>query len=176
MAELSNNAKKVVNRRSFIGGSDARIIMGDDEAALLRLWREKRGEIEPEDLTGNLIVQLGTVTEHLNRHWYERHTGQVVAEVQRQVFHPVKRWMAATLDGLVDLGRDGGREAYGPAAAQHVGHGIKDCGAVNHHRRRQMGGNDHSGRSALPAPPAHCRKEVLALRGKRRGTRLFGVE
>ena len=47
------------NRRSFIGGSDARIIMGDDEAALLRLWREKRGEVEPEDLSGNLIVQLG---------------------------------------------------------------------------------------------------------------------
>ena len=37
--------------------------MGDDEAALLRLWREKRGEVEPEDLSGNLIVQLGVVTE-----------------------------------------------------------------------------------------------------------------
>ena len=47
------------SRRSFIGGSDARVIMGDDEAALLRLWREKRGEVEPEDLSGNLIVQLG---------------------------------------------------------------------------------------------------------------------
>ena len=60
------------NRRTFIGGSDARIIMGDDEAALLRLWREKRGEIEPEDLSGNLIVQLGLVTEPLNR---TRNTG-----------------------------------------------------------------------------------------------------
>ena len=90
------------SRRSFIGGSDARIIMGDDEAALLCLWREKRGEIEPQDLTTNLIVQLGVVTEHLNRHWYERHTGQVVTEVQRQVFHPVHRWMAATLDGRVE--------------------------------------------------------------------------
>jgi predicted phage-related endonuclease len=89
-------------RRTFIGGSDARIIMGDDEANLIRLWREKRGEVEPEDLSGNLIVQLGTVTEHLNRHWYERNTGQVVTEVQRQVFHPVKRWMAATLDGMVE--------------------------------------------------------------------------
>ena len=49
-------------RQTFIGGSDARIIMGDDEAALLRLWREKRGEAEPEDLSGNLIVQLGVVT------------------------------------------------------------------------------------------------------------------
>ena len=89
-------------RRTFIGGSDARIIMGDDEAALLRLWKEKRGEVEPEDLSGNLLVQLGTVTEHLNRHWYEKNTGQVVTEVQRQVFHPVHRWMAATLDGRVE--------------------------------------------------------------------------
>ena len=72
--------------------------MGDDEAALLRLWREKRGEAEPEDLSGNLIVQLGSVTEELNRHWYERNTGQVVSGGRRRrVFHPVKRWMAATL-------------------------------------------------------------------------------
>ena len=72
------NSHSSGDRRSFIGGADARIIMGDDEGALLRLWREKRGEIELEDLSANLIVQLGTVTEHLNRHWYERHTGQVV--------------------------------------------------------------------------------------------------
>ena len=89
------------NRRSFVGGSDARIIMGDDEAALVRLWREKRGEVEPEDLSDNLIVQLGTVTEDLNRRWYERNTGHAVKHVQRRVQHPVHKWMAATLDGLV---------------------------------------------------------------------------
>ena len=70
------------------GGSDARIIMGDDEAALVRLWREKRGEVEPEDLSANLIVQLGLVTEHLNRHWYERNTGQAVKDVQSRVVTP----------------------------------------------------------------------------------------
>jgi predicted phage-related endonuclease len=64
------------SRRSFIGGSDARIIMGTDETALVRLWREKRGEAEPEDLSGNLIVQLGATTEELNRSWYERNTGR----------------------------------------------------------------------------------------------------
>ena len=94
--------KTASDRRAFIGGSDARIIMGDDEAALVHLWREKRGEVEPENLLNNLIVQLGTVTEHLNRQWYERNAGQVVIEVQRQVFHPVKRWMAATVDGMVE--------------------------------------------------------------------------
>ena len=39
------------SRRSFIGGSDARIIMGQDEKALIRLWHEKRGEVAPEDLS-----------------------------------------------------------------------------------------------------------------------------
>jgi len=70
-ADQSTNLRTVrvesVDRRYFIGGSDARIIMGDDEAALLRLWREKRGEIEPEDLSSNLVVQLGLATEELNR-------------------------------------------------------------------------------------------------------------
>jgi predicted phage-related endonuclease len=88
-------------RRAFIGGSDARVIMGADEAALVRLWREKRGEVEPEDLSENLIVQLGFATEALNRHWYERNTGQTVECVQHRLWHPVLRWMAATIDGLV---------------------------------------------------------------------------
>jgi predicted phage-related endonuclease len=89
------------DRRQFIGGSDARIIMGEDEAALLRLWREKRGEAEPKDLSGNLIVQLGAVTEELNRRWYEANTGQVLIDIQRRIRHPVLRWMGATLDGRV---------------------------------------------------------------------------
>jgi predicted phage-related endonuclease len=94
--------RKAADRRHFIGGSDARIIMGDDEAALLRLWQEKRGEVEPEDLSGNLIVQLGLATEELNRSWYESNTGQVLTDVQRRIRHPVLRWMAATLDGRVE--------------------------------------------------------------------------
>jgi predicted phage-related endonuclease len=93
---------KYVDRRKFIGGSDARIIMGEDEAALLRLWREKRGEVAPEDLSGNLVVQLGLATEELNRRWYEGNTGQVITDVQRQVRHPTVRWMGATLDGRVE--------------------------------------------------------------------------
>jgi predicted phage-related endonuclease len=90
-----------VTRRSFIGGSDARIIMGSDETGLIRLWREKRGETEPEDLSRNLIVQLGLVTEALNRHWFERNTGQTVECVQHRLRHPVLPWMGATLDGIV---------------------------------------------------------------------------
>ena len=90
------------NRRHFVGGSDARTIMGNNEAALIRLWREKRGEVERPDYSDNLLVQLGLATERLNRRWFERTTGQVVKDIQSWVRHPVIRWMAATLDGTVE--------------------------------------------------------------------------
>jgi predicted phage-related endonuclease len=93
---------KPAERRYFIGGSDARIIMGNDEAALQRLWREKRGEVEPENLSANLIVQLGLATEELNRRWYEVNTGEVITDIQKRIRHPGLRWMAATLDGRVE--------------------------------------------------------------------------
>jgi hypothetical protein len=93
---------KPADRRYFVGGSDARIIIGDDEPALIRLWREKRGEVEPRDLSGNLVVQLGVVTEELNRRWYQANSGHVLTDVQRHIRHPALRWMAATLDGRVE--------------------------------------------------------------------------
>src|ERR1700684_2313777 len=77
-SRIPTNSKDA--RRRFVGGSDARIIMAPDESDLLRLWREKRGEVEPEDLTDNLIVQLGVATESLNRIWFERNTGQVITD------------------------------------------------------------------------------------------------
>src|SRR5437870_255939 len=102
MTALTSRTENSLRRRTFIGGSDARVIMGEDEPALVRLWREKRGEAEPEDLSGNLIVQLGLTIEPLNRRWYERTTGQVIKDVQSWVRHPVIGWMAATLDGIVE--------------------------------------------------------------------------
>src|SRR5215471_12285019 len=157
-------------RRYFIGGSDARIVMGDDEAALLRLWREKRGEIEPEDLSRNLVVQLGLATEELNRRWYEANTGQVLTDLQQQVRHPTLRWMAATARrprrrhwgsirgqvhaAMVILGTEGGREIHAAAATQYVGCRGAECRAFGDYRRRQMGRDRNPCRSALSAP--HC--------------------
>ena len=137
------------------------IIMGNDESALLRLWREKRGEAEPEDLSGNLIVQLGVATEALNRHWYERNTGQAVTAVQRRVQHPVIRFLAATLDGMVEgtgavfeskfmLPWSFSEEAAAEKYMAQLQHNMwvtnaTDGGAVHHHRRRQVGRTYHSG-------------------------------
>src|SRR5258705_7933926 len=94
--------KQPADRRSFIGGSDARIIMGSDETALVQLRREKRGEAQREDLSGNLIVQLGNATEEFNRAWYERNSGRRVTDVQRHFRHAIIPYMAATLDGVVE--------------------------------------------------------------------------
>jgi predicted phage-related endonuclease len=76
--------------------------MGEDEDKLIRLWREKRGETPFEDLSGVLIVQLGTVTEDLNRQWFERNTGHSVKDIQKRIQHPIHKWMRATLDGRID--------------------------------------------------------------------------
>ncbi len=170
------------SRRSFIGGSDARIIMGNDEAALLQLWREKRGEVEPEDLSSNLIVQLGVVTEELNRRWYQANSGQVLTDIQRQIRHPALRWMAATLDGRVEatgavfeakfmlpwsFSEEAAAEKYMPQL-QHNMWVVAARSAVGDHRRRQMGRDHHACRSALPAPNRHRGAEVLALCRERR--------
>src|SRR3981189_1124106 len=85
------------SRQNFIGGSDARIIMGKDEKALHRLWKEKRGEAAALDLSNVLIVQLGLVTEDLNRRWYELNSGHRISDIQRHVTHRTIPWMAATL-------------------------------------------------------------------------------
>ena len=172
------------DRRYFIGGSDARIIMGDDEAALVRLWREKRGEVEPEDLSGNLIVQLGVVTEPLNRHWFERNTGQVLTDVQRRVQHPVVRWMAATLDGMVEatgavfeakfmlpwsFSEEGAAEKYMP----QLQHNMWVTNAKLSVLSIITGGGKWveitiPADRALSAPALHRREEILALRRERR--------
>jgi hypothetical protein len=79
-------------RQHFIGGSDDRTIMGDDEGALLRLWREKRGELEPLDLSCNLLVQLGLAAKNPNRSWYQANGGQALTEIERHIRHPALRW------------------------------------------------------------------------------------
>src|SRR5580692_1838680 len=95
MSKFDSTSITKHDRRHFIGGSDARIIMGKDEKALLRLWREKRGEEAPLDLSGVLIAQLGRVTEDLNRRWYEVNSGKRVSDIQRQLKHRSIPWMAA---------------------------------------------------------------------------------
>ena len=93
---------KKPDRRQFIGGSDARIIMSPDKAALIRLWKEKRGEAEPRGPVRQSHRPAGGRDRGAEPDWYERNTGRAVTDVQRWVRHPVHRYLAATLDGFVD--------------------------------------------------------------------------
>src|SRR5258706_9977236 len=76
------------DRLNFIGGSDARVIMGKDDKALLRLWQGKRGEVATLDLSGGLIVQPRLVTQELHRRSYQHHSRHRISAIQRQAVHP----------------------------------------------------------------------------------------
>jgi predicted phage-related endonuclease len=96
---MSDEARKA--RKSSLGGSDAKIIMSGDQEAIERLWREKRGEQESEDMSEILLVQLGNITEALNADWFEFQKQLYVTDEQQKVFYPDWEKAHATLDGLV---------------------------------------------------------------------------
>jgi predicted phage-related endonuclease len=88
-------------RREAIGGSDANIILSGDEQAISKLWRVKRGEEGPEDLSAVLPVMLGCWTEAFNRQWYERQTGLLVEREGECLTSMEYPWRRCTLDGYV---------------------------------------------------------------------------
>lgn len=83
-------------RKQFLGASDAPVIMGVSPWKTPRqLWEEKLGLGKEET---NQAMRYGTEMEEPARRAYERHTGNLVAPAV--VFHPEKKFMMASLDGL----------------------------------------------------------------------------
>src|SRR4029078_369195 len=87
-------------RRLFIGGSDANVILSGGRDRFLALGREKPGEAAAEDLSGSLAVMLGCWTEPFNRQWYERVSGERVKAVGLRLNCPKYEWRRCTVDGL----------------------------------------------------------------------------
>jgi predicted phage-related endonuclease len=98
---LGLSREAIAERMTGIGGSDANTILSGNAERIWRLWREKRGELEAEDLSGRLPVMLGCWTEAFNRQWYEKQTGEAVTRVGERLSCPVRSWRTATLDGFV---------------------------------------------------------------------------
>ena len=96
------SAEQLAFRKLVIGGSDANIIMSGDDERIIRLWREKRGEIEAEDLSGVLPVRIGSFTEPFNIQWFEEQTGRVVKHQGSEHLSIDYPWMALTADGITD--------------------------------------------------------------------------
>lgn len=88
-------------RKDALGGSDANTIMGGDDKKMLRLWKEKRGEAEPEDLSDVLAVQMGSFTEPFNAAWFEKNTGLEVERIELPRCDMGPTFMRCTLDGWV---------------------------------------------------------------------------
>jgi putative phage-type endonuclease len=96
LAILNKTPEWHAERATGIGASDAGKIMSGDWHAL---WLEKTGRYEPEDLSGNLAVQMGSFTEPLNIFWFERATGNLIHDNSVSFTHPIHTFMRATLDG-----------------------------------------------------------------------------
>ena len=102
LATIGLDRERLDARNRGIGGSDANIILSGDDERLTRLWREKRGESPPEDLSGRLSVALGSWTEDFNRQWYEKLSGNRVVDAGKALTCATYRWRKCTLDGRVD--------------------------------------------------------------------------
>lgn len=116
---LGMSDEDVADRRNYIGGSDANTIMSGDPDKVLRLWEEKTGKREPENLDDVLPVQMGLWTEGLNLAWYERQTGNTVYGRRQQFVCKEHPWIKARPDGLTTLSEHDGAKAV--IDAKHVG-------------------------------------------------------
>jgi hypothetical protein len=78
--------------------SQAPIIMSGDTDKILRLWQERIGEAEPEDLSDSWPVQLGSYLESFVLDWHERKTGMELTDRGTFYVHPEYSDIGATLD------------------------------------------------------------------------------
>lgn len=101
LSDLALSDDVLEARRDGIGGSDANTILSGDGKRIEQLWAEKRGELEPSDLSGILPVALGTWTEPFNRQWFERQTGELIAKVGHTATCSEHPWRRCTLDGFL---------------------------------------------------------------------------
>ncbi len=86
-------------RRKGIGGSDAGAIMAGE---WLPLWEVKTGRKKDENLDWVLPVQMGIITEDLNRRWFAHEEGpHVSTENCESLTHPKYGFMRCNLDGRV---------------------------------------------------------------------------
>ena len=102
LSDIGLSPDQQISRLSAIGGSDANTILSGDAERILRLWEEKRGIVEPDDLSDRLPVMLGCWTEEFNRQWYTRETGYLVGRVGEVGCCHQYPWRRCTLDGFVE--------------------------------------------------------------------------
>jgi hypothetical protein len=96
--------ERLAERAKTIRGSCINILASGDYKRINRLFKEKTGELQPEDLSSKWPIQFGQCTEILNLHTFEQKNGVKIDSYQRVVRSASEPWMAATLDGATYLG------------------------------------------------------------------------
>lgn len=86
-------------RRTMVTASDMGTVMGGDLLKIHRLWSDKLGLTQPEDLSQEWPVICGCVMEGPILHRYQTKAGAIVGRRQEFVIHPHHDWFACTLDG-----------------------------------------------------------------------------
>lgn len=130
--------EQIAKRRYSVGGSDANTIMSGDMKRITQLWKEKHGDVAPEDLSDILPVQMGSFTEPLNIQWFTKQTGRIVTQTGEEHRHPLYPHITCTLDGMTDDGKT-------VFEAKHVSPFAKEEGLMDrympqlHHNMSVMG-------------------------------------
>lgn len=92
----------VEERRKYIGGSDIAVVMGMSRwKTPLKLWLEKTGQAEPDDLSKVEAVQLGTELEEFVAQKFAKETGKQVRKQSKMYVHKDYPFMVAHIDRLI---------------------------------------------------------------------------
>ena len=100
-----------MDRTKSIGGSDVTRLFSNQEDAWQKLWEEKTGRRQPDDLSDIFHVQLGVATEAFNIGWFKKMYQDDLdinrIEIQHEINAPAMASdskdvpLRSTLDGLV---------------------------------------------------------------------------
>lgn len=112
MRGLTEAQKK--QREGKFTGTCAKVVMNGDCDEIYKLWLELTGQKEPDDLSGNISVQLGLVTEAYNLELAEGKIGEQIVDRQAFIQHSRYDWAACTIDGVF-------RECMDPIEAKYHG-------------------------------------------------------
>lgn len=98
---MSLSPEALAAHHAGLGSSDAADALGLGWKSPHRLWLEKTGQVEREDLSDNEAVECGVLLEPVVATLFERRTGKTLHHVNKTQVHPEHPWMIANLDRRV---------------------------------------------------------------------------
>lgn len=86
-------------RRKGLGGSDIGTILGlNPFKTAFQLWLEKTGQVEPEDISDKIHIQIGNELEDLVARIFEQETGLKVQKDNKTHYHKDYPYLLANID------------------------------------------------------------------------------